>query len=318
MLKNVNISRNDNHYKEIEEFEDYELTNCVAYEMAIRNNDYLKELLTIVEEYNLKFIQYSKGKYSDENTDLALKVIHNKEIRDNAIYNTFISGLMTSLRTVGINEFAKFDLFKIDQIQHFEIIKYLKKNYDKEELDLKEGEINIKIAEGFRIIQSGPVDKDETLLLKNEIIPDFKRPFLKFRIGRHSETLLNLALPLDELTKYLEIIKNSIDKDKLIKNPQELEEKILLEHNNKYALKRKKALLYADVFFAYDYFTEALKINKNLVKENIYESIDNEILYYYDSNNIGGTHRQKTTYRINITNMKRTIEEKGYLTLVAK
>ena len=42
--------RDDLIYKEIEEFQDYELTNCVAYEMAIRNenisalvNKYLKK-----------------------------------------------------------------------------------------------------------------------------------------------------------------------------------------------------------------------------------------------------------------------------------
>ena len=31
--------RDDLIYKEIEEFQDYELTNCVAYEMAIRSQD---------------------------------------------------------------------------------------------------------------------------------------------------------------------------------------------------------------------------------------------------------------------------------------
>ena len=67
---------------------------------------------------------------------------------------------------------------------------------DKEKLDLKEGEINIKIAEGFRIIQSGPVDKDETLLLKNEIIPDFKRPFLSIDLHHYlCKSRLNLYFP---------------------------------------------------------------------------------------------------------------------------
>ena len=31
--------RDDLIYKEIEEFKDYELTNCIAYEMAIRSQD---------------------------------------------------------------------------------------------------------------------------------------------------------------------------------------------------------------------------------------------------------------------------------------
>jgi hypothetical protein len=37
--------RDDLIYKEIEEFQDYELTNCVAYEMAIRNKEFEKNYL---------------------------------------------------------------------------------------------------------------------------------------------------------------------------------------------------------------------------------------------------------------------------------
>ena len=36
--------RSDDIYKEIESFEEYELTQCVAYEMAIRNDDNLKAI----------------------------------------------------------------------------------------------------------------------------------------------------------------------------------------------------------------------------------------------------------------------------------
>ena len=41
--------RDDAIYKEIEEFKDYELTYCIAYEMAIRNDE-VKELLNILKE----------------------------------------------------------------------------------------------------------------------------------------------------------------------------------------------------------------------------------------------------------------------------
>ena len=39
--------RDDLIYKEIEEFKDYELTNCIAYEMAIRIKE-VRELLNFV------------------------------------------------------------------------------------------------------------------------------------------------------------------------------------------------------------------------------------------------------------------------------
>lgn len=40
--------RSDKQYKEIEKFRDYELTQCIAYEMAIRNAENIK----LAEEYN--------------------------------------------------------------------------------------------------------------------------------------------------------------------------------------------------------------------------------------------------------------------------
>ena len=45
-------SRSDEIYKEIESFEEYELTQCVAYEMAIRNEDNLKVIDDIINIYN--------------------------------------------------------------------------------------------------------------------------------------------------------------------------------------------------------------------------------------------------------------------------
>ena len=37
--------RSDSIYKEIEEFEDYEYSNCIAYEMAIRNKEVQKVII---------------------------------------------------------------------------------------------------------------------------------------------------------------------------------------------------------------------------------------------------------------------------------
>lgn len=49
----INIpKRSDSIYKEIESFEDYELTQCVAYEMAIRNPMYKEQADEVVVFYN--------------------------------------------------------------------------------------------------------------------------------------------------------------------------------------------------------------------------------------------------------------------------
>lgn len=42
--------RSDPQYIEIENFKDYELTNCIAYEMAIRNPEFIKFRKECIEE----------------------------------------------------------------------------------------------------------------------------------------------------------------------------------------------------------------------------------------------------------------------------
>ena len=61
--------RDDSNYKEIEEFQDYELTNCIAYEMAIRNTE-LKKLLKKIVQYPL----YEFSPYEDKHNELYKKL----------------------------------------------------------------------------------------------------------------------------------------------------------------------------------------------------------------------------------------------------
>jgi len=49
-MSNQIIKRDDAIYKEIEEFKDYELTQCIAYEMMIRNDEFKKDRLNIIED----------------------------------------------------------------------------------------------------------------------------------------------------------------------------------------------------------------------------------------------------------------------------
>ena len=47
-MKKKSLKRSSNEYVEIENFKDYELTNNIAYEMAIRN----EEVKALIEEYD--------------------------------------------------------------------------------------------------------------------------------------------------------------------------------------------------------------------------------------------------------------------------
>ncbi|MDF1877005.1 hypothetical protein JHD47_04155 [Sulfurimonas sp. SAG-AH-194-L11] len=71
-----NLLRSDDIYKEVEEFKDYELTQCIAYEMAIRNKDNLEEIDTIAEYYkdNKEAINEEYLKNAIEKTKEYLKV----------------------------------------------------------------------------------------------------------------------------------------------------------------------------------------------------------------------------------------------------
>jgi len=47
----MELDRNAKRYREIEEFADYELTQCIVYEMAIRNKKYQQQIDNVVEYY---------------------------------------------------------------------------------------------------------------------------------------------------------------------------------------------------------------------------------------------------------------------------
>lgn len=64
--------RDDLIYKEIQKFQNYELTNCIAYEMAIRNTE-VKELLKEIILYPL----YEFSPYEDKHIELDEKLEKN-------------------------------------------------------------------------------------------------------------------------------------------------------------------------------------------------------------------------------------------------
>lgn len=207
-------------YTDVEKFEPYELTSCLAYEMAIRNRT-VEGL--IINHHN------------------------NPEYTGNKLFHSFY------LTKFYFN--YHFINWCIDMEHHNEVLKKRfevgEEIYEYDEngekiknlINKKKGYcINTKIADGITI--------------SNTICPTFKRPKLEpYRISKDVQVELNLALPEKELIEYIKLIKKDFDTNNNIsKTGYEVYEDLIFENGEK--IKPRDILtngLYAaDMFFIYD------------------------------------------------------------------
>lgn len=255
MTKDIKLPRrSDNIYKEIENFEDYEYTNCIAYEMAIRNDEVisLKNLLIETQfEYQVKDKEVEG--FTKEFFDLF------------DYYNKKEKSILKKLEEFGLD---KLSLLPIKFVFK-DCIETKKKQNQKEITTILEYEYPKNTMFGDSMLKKASSDYDFVqyalrtgqLEDENQIKSNFKsrfiRPVLKFR---HNEFNLkiNPNLPLEELKAYIERIKLEYDSDNsIIKSPLELlrEDLDKAEGMKSKALpkdrdKRKKAI--ANAFYIYD------------------------------------------------------------------
>ncbi len=288
--------RDDLIYKEIEEFQDYELTNCIAYEMTVRNQEVKiiineidnllvklgKEYLTIREDtsnkLNIDFDEIYKGweeyqdtKFEDEE-DRKEPNYQNFFLNKNDSYLEIVKFLNILLKTYWIRYIYEDDILsyelksdKNDTRSFYEIKKRLI------ELELIQELDEIKIDKNGEIIKNvstlSQFNKDKVINL-NRIYPneDIKRLIIPKEYNKNISLKLNLNLPKEELIAYISKIKDEYDKDNsIIKTPLELLGKTL-ENENIYIKnlpKRDIKKIYADMFYIYDYFIFQDKKYKN-------------------------------------------------------
>ena len=211
--------RDDLIYKEIEEFQDYELTNCIAYEMAIRNKEAAKKIGILKRINNLKN-----------------KIIEKIKMRTNNYYLSY----------------RKYPIILKDIIEEVLICKLKKEfgiNYNYSEIE--ENPIGIKFvrytplySEAMREQLLSPFDKkfkhktktnfitkrgylieqiyNKKREIKSEINSNFKRK-LTLKNELNIKIDLPFNLPKEELIAYISKIKDDFDKDNsIIKTPLEL------------------------------------------------------------------------------------------------
>ena len=267
--------RSDSIYKEIEQFEDYEFTNCIAYEMMIRN----KEVINLIYKYD-DTLQEARQKRND--------VVH---ILENEYLFPFNED---SFEADG----EYYDLKFIDglNLDIYPFIKKLKNNYAfmnvKHSYVIRSSKTSSFIFDGRKKSFSGKNTIKET-----NIKPCYSRPQLN--AGKYSNKVsieIDLNLPKKEILKFIEIF---LEEKKYLHTPLELLGEVFEKSDNKKINKK----LIADKFFIYDYVTarqeEIIKNNEFLYEE--YEEVKQEI-----KNN---PYLEKRERDIQIKELKREFEE---------
>jgi hypothetical protein len=281
-------NRNDKIYKEIESFKDYEFTNCVAFEMAIRNEIVLNTLDYLLHYYdyyeNLEYIPFRAC--TDEDTEIDSKKIFKYRYRkklDSLVNSYYIDFDSVKLYlNMLVNKIDNTKLKRITNIKSYKILTLMTIETESNiHLD------NISINKAFNKF-SRP----------NLIVPqDKKKPLPD----------INFNLPKKELLKYIKILKDEYDKEFLsINSYSELNYgEITSKFEDKYSAKNPTSTVYADWFFIYDYWKYE-KQNEKTDKDIFIDlEMENQIDYKEDM------------IRKIRDKMKFFIEELGYIKLIS-
>jgi len=242
--------RGDAIYQEIENFADYEFTNCVAYEMAIRND----EVKEAIAKYNkIKTKHCDGGINLDEITLVG-------EVRKKYLIDLYMLN----------RESEPKDYDGIDESEYL-------RNY--------EGYI-IKAYYKRKFIDEDGIKKEKVCWhdYRREITPNFKRPHFFINEdeaeGEYNQSKavalreINLVLPKDELIAYISKIKDDFNKDNsIVQTPFELLTGETIERDTDKKLSKK---LIADMFYCYDCVKIELQ-KQERVNQELQTKLDDEI-----------------------------------------
>ncbi|MCG3688766.1 hypothetical protein L5F68_01920 [Aliarcobacter butzleri] len=301
--------RDDLIYKEIEEFQDYELTNCVAYEMAIRNKEF-KNLLNDVELIRKNYFKVAKmyaetktAKYNLKTSEDVINIVKDKiddfmefrknKIRDklSEIYKKFGLALFDTTNNSVLDDIKDVHFRTKGSLQN--MLEFKEENKDGQ-LEFLSTNYNLKLDLPKEVSRK-EVSRIE--YVKNNLMIVTSRPKIDSDKSHIIEMKLNLNLPKEELIAYLSKIKDDFDKDNsIIKTPLELLGETLEKSDNKKTPKKPKAFVYADWFYIYDYWKYektqgktdkdifvALEVENNVpYKEDMIRKIRDKMKYFID------------------------------------
>ncbi len=279
----MKITRNNKTYRDIEAFEDYELTQCCIYEMAARSSWYEEQLQDIINLYT-EYKQETEHEFKVPSTSSILlgkilnlgihtyvypsdksqevykiySIIREKYPTDHSKSQTHITRVAEEERTY-IHRYIVSNGFTIDNT--FEIDEWLLENHI--DVGFYRGDTPSKAKEMLNeLITTNKILKTN---LKTNITPDFSRPTLSFNTfeARTASVQLDFSLSKHELLSYVSHIKDELDtQEKPILSPVELLNAELSEIFTPDQLNHKeghKQVTLATMFYIYDAFNTGMK-----------------------------------------------------------
>lgn len=246
-FKDIKLKRDMKQYIDVENFEDYELTDCLAYEMAIRNQTVFELIIN----------------FDNENQETSRYI-------DDKLFCDFY---------IGTEYYLNYHFFEyfIDLEEH---------NKENEEITTifnPDNKTRSKVSENddrriFMGQNKGYIYRSEIIdnfMESNSIYPSFKRPKLQvYEISKEVDVSLNLALPEKDLIEFLKLIKKDFDKNnKIIQTAFEVSENVEFKNSDKIKPRDilSNKLYVADMFYIYD----CIKLGYR------YFDIRNELYRYY-------------------------------------
>jgi len=272
--------RDDLIYKEIEEFQDYELTNCIAYEMAIRN-EYIVNKIKLFnmfhyEDFKMGLTELKNKYYLGKEIIFGIKYLK-REIRGLGLLKDIKDGiekLLLFLQSKNLlMKFVNYDEYikkEINELSLNELLEYKDFLYFHGYINDNKYDCSIFEELDLNVVPNEFFFNEKIDFINNPRIENnfYSRPYLIVprNIDRSINLNLNLDLPKEELLAYISKIKDEYDKDNsIIKTPLELLGETLENENIdiKNLPKRDIKKIYADMFYIYDYFTFQDKKYKN-------------------------------------------------------
>ena len=220
-MKIIEPKREDLIYKEIENFEDYELTQCIAYEMAIRN----KEVRKLLNQYENKPTPKDIRKIKVKLFEYGI----NNNVIHFYTHKSMYSHMEEGIETQGMDNILN---FKVDLIDTNEL------NALSDELE------DIKISKEH-------IDPYQNLSITYKL----KRPKLTLKKIHEYNITINFALPKNEIFSYIGKIRDSIK----LNNKTSLEKLISEDlHSIEYRLPKSYADMFFayDYFKYYEYLNK--------------------------------------------------------------